>query len=218
MRSSSSRRRKPGSALTASRRPALSSRQAPEPPARWCHARIRRSLQADASGDSLARMAAARGRGDIDERPSLQMLVRRSWDRPTQRDWSEVLGALPLFAGVPKRHVRAIAKLAWRVDHAPGEVIVQAGDRGNSMYLILEGRARVIGKSRVLRPGDFFGEMALIDGGPRSATIIATSQVRVMMVQRRAFLKLLKQNPQVGLAIMETLAKRVRRLERAVSA
>jgi CRP/FNR family transcriptional regulator, cyclic AMP receptor protein len=146
------------------------------------------------------------------------MLVRRSWDRPTQRDWSEVLGALPLFAGVPKRHVRAIAKLAWRADHAPGEVIVQAGDRGNSMYLILEGRARVIGKSRVLRPGDFFGEMALIDGGPRSATIIATSQVRVMMVQRRAFLKLLKQNPQVGLAIMETLAERVRRLERAVSA
>ncbi|HZB35622.1 MAG TPA: hypothetical protein VE440_06095, partial [Gaiellaceae bacterium] len=59
---------------------------------------------------------------------------------------------------------------------------------------------------------------ALIDGGPRSATIIATSQVRVMMVQRRAFLKLLKQNPQVGLAIMETLAARVRRLERAVSA
>jgi CRP/FNR family transcriptional regulator, cyclic AMP receptor protein len=154
----------------------------------------------------------------MDERPSLQMLVRRSWDRPTQRDWSEVLGALPLFSGVPKRHVRAIAKVAWRVDHAPGEVIVQAGDRGNSMYLMLEGRARVLGKARVLRPGDFFGEMALIDGGPRSATIIAASDVRVMMVQRRAFLKVLKQNPQIGLAIMETLAQRVRRLERAVSA
>ena len=86
------------------------------------------------------------------------------------------------------------------------------------MYLMLEGRARVVGKSRVLRPGDFFGEMALIDGGPRSATIIAASQVRVMMVQRRAFLKVLEQNPQIGLAIMETLAQRVRRLERAVSA
>ena len=154
----------------------------------------------------------------MDERPSLQMLMRRSWDRPTQRDWIEVLGALPLFSGVSKRHLRVIAKLAWRVDHAPGEIIVQAGDRGNSMYLMLEGRARVVGKSRVLRPGDFFGEMALIDGGPRSATIIAASQVRVMMVQRRAFLKVLEQNPQIGLAIMETLAQRVRRLERAVSA
>jgi CRP-like cAMP-binding protein len=152
------------------------------------------------------------------ERPSLQMLMRRSWDRLTQRDWSEVLGALPLFSRVPKRHVRAIAKLAWRVDHAPGEVIVQAGDRGNSMYLMLEGRARVVGKSRILRPGDFFGEMALIDGGPRSATIIAASDVRVMMLQRQTFLKALKQNPQISLAIMETLAERVRRLERAVSA
>ena len=146
------------------------------------------------------------------------MLIRRSWDRPTQRDWSEVLGAVPLFSGVPKRHVRSIAKLAWRVDHAPGEVIVQAGERGNSLYLMLEGRARVVGKSRVLKPGDFFGEMALIDGGPRSATIIATSQVRVMMVQRRPFLEVLKQNPQIGFAIMETLAQRVRRLERAASA
>ena len=154
----------------------------------------------------------------MEETPSLRSLMRRSWDSPTQRDWSEVLSALPIFSGVPKRHIRAIAKAAWRVDHAPGEVIVQAGDQGNSMYLMLEGRARVVGKSRVLRPGDFFGEMALIDGGPRSATIIATSAVRVMMVQRRAFLKVLKQNPQVGLAIMETLAQRIRRLERSVSA
>jgi CRP/FNR family transcriptional regulator, cyclic AMP receptor protein len=144
--------------------------------------------------------------------------MRRSWDRPTQRDWSEVISALPLFSRVPKRQIRALAKLAWVVDHAPGEVIVQAGEQGNSMYLMLEGRARVVGKSRILRPGDFFGEMALIDGGPRSATIIAASQVRVMMLQRRAFLKVLKQNPQIGLAIMETLAERVRRLERAVSA
>jgi CRP-like cAMP-binding protein len=163
-------------------------------------------------------MAATRRAGGGDERPSLQMLMRRSWERPTQRDWSEVLGALPLFSRVPKRHVRALAKLAWPIDCAPGEVIVQQGDRGDSFYLVLEGRARVAGKSRVLRPGDFFGEMALIDGGPRSATIIATSQARVMMLQRRAFLKAMKQNPQIGFAIMETLAERVRRLERAVSA
>jgi CRP/FNR family cyclic AMP-dependent transcriptional regulator len=168
--------------------------------------------------DSLAPVPAAHGARDPDERPSLQMLIRRSWDRPTQRDWSEILGALPLFAGVPKRHLRAIAKHAWRVDHDQGEVIVQAGERGNSLYLMLEGRARVVGKSRVLKPGDFFGEMALIDGGPRSATIIAASPVRTMMVQRRAFLDVLKQNPQIGLAIMETLAQRVRRAERPLSA
>jgi CRP/FNR family cyclic AMP-dependent transcriptional regulator len=154
----------------------------------------------------------------MDERPSLKMLMRRSWDKPTKRDLSEALAALPLFSRLPRRHVRAIAKLAWTVDYAPDEVIVKAGDQGDSFFLVLEGRARVVGKSRVLRPGDFFGEMALIDGGPRSATIIAASPVRAMMLQRPAFLKALKEYPQIGLAILESLAERVRRLERAVSA
>jgi CRP/FNR family transcriptional regulator, cyclic AMP receptor protein len=156
--------------------------------------------------------------GDPDERPSLQMLMRRSWDRPTERDWADVLGALPLFQRLRTRQVRGIAKSAKVVDYSSGEPIVQAGDRGDSFYLVLEGRARVAGKSRTLKPGDFFGEMALIDGGPRSATITATSDVRVMKLSRPAFLKALKQDPQIGLAIMEALAGRVRQLERGVSA
>jgi CRP/FNR family transcriptional regulator, cyclic AMP receptor protein len=146
------------------------------------------------------------------------MLMRRSWERPTQSDWTNVLGALPLFSRLSKRQLRALAKHAKVVDYSPGEVMVQAGEQGDSFYLMLEGRARVLGKSRVLRSGDFFGEMALVDGGPRSATISATSAVRVMTLPRRAFLRALKQDPQIGLTIMETLAGRVRRLERATSA
>jgi CRP/FNR family transcriptional regulator, cyclic AMP receptor protein len=176
------------------------------------------SLQANACGDSLDPMGATRGTAGADERPSLQMLMRRSWDRPTERDWNEVLGALPLFARLPRRQLRGIAKLAKIVDYAPAEVIVQAGERGDSFYLMLDGRASVLGKSRALRPGDFFGEMALIDGGPRSATITAASPVRVMKLPRQAFLKALKADPKIGLTIMETLAERVRRLERAISA
>ena len=160
----------------------------------------------------------AAGAPDVDERPSLQMILRRSWERPTQNDWTEVLGALPLFSRLSRRQLRGIAKLAKIVDYAPAEIIVQAGERGDSFYLMLEGRARVLGRSRVLRSGDFFGEMALVDGGPRSATITAQSAVRVMMLPRQAFLRALKQDPQIGLAIMETLAGRVRRLERAISA
>jgi CRP-like cAMP-binding protein len=83
---------------------------------------------------------------------------------------------------------------------------------------MLEGRARVLGRSRVLRSGDFVGEMALVDGGSRSATITATSAVRVMRLPRQAFLRALEQDPRIGLAIIETLAGRVRRLERATSA
>jgi CRP/FNR family transcriptional regulator, cyclic AMP receptor protein len=146
------------------------------------------------------------------------MIMRRSWERPTQSDWAEVLGAIPLFSRLSKRQLRGIAKHANVVDYSLGEVIVQAGEKGDSFNLVLEGRARVLGRSRVLRSGDFFGEMALVDGGPRSATITATSAVRVMKLPRRAFVRALKQDPQIGLAIMETLAGRVRRLERTISA
>ena len=162
-------------------------------------------------------MATARGGGGSYESPSLQLIMRRSWDRPTQSDWTEVLGALPLFSGLRKRQLRGIAKLAKVVDYSSGEVIVQKGERGDSFYLVLDGRARVMGKSRVLRPGDFFGELALIDGGPRSATITATSAVRVMQLPRSSFLKALEQDSQIGLAIMQVLAARVRGLERAAA-
>ena len=153
-------------------------------------------------------------RGDTDERPSLNLLMRRSWDRPTQQDWTDVLGALPLFSGLRKRQLRRLAKLARVVDYSTSEPIVQKGQRGDSFYLMLEGRARVAGRSAAFRPGDFFGEMALIDGGPRSATITAAGAVRVMELPRKAFLQALEQDPQISLAIMEVLAGRVRRLER----
>jgi CRP/FNR family cyclic AMP-dependent transcriptional regulator len=139
--------------------------------------------------------------------------MRRSWERPRERDWAEVLGALPLFSRLGKRQLRGLAKVAKVADYSPGEVIVQKGERGDSFYLMLDGRARVRGTSRALGPGDFFGEIALLDGGPRSATVTATTGVRTMKLPRRAFVKALEEDPRIGLAIMEELAGRVRRLE-----
>jgi CRP-like cAMP-binding protein len=163
-------------------------------------------------------MAGARGTGGAYEPPSLQLIMRRSWDRPTQRDWAEVLGALPLFSRLRKRQLRGLAKGAKVVDYSPGEVIVQKGERGDSFYLVLDGRARILGGSRAFQPGDFFGEMALLDGGPRSATITAAGAVRLMQLPRSSFLRALEQDPQISLAIMQALAERVRGLERAGSA
>jgi CRP-like cAMP-binding protein len=158
-------------------------------------------------------MPAARTGSDY-EAPSLNLLMRRSWERPTQADWAEVLGALPLFSGLRKRHLRQLAKLAKVLDYSPGEAIVQKGERGDSFYLVLEGRARAREHSVEFGPGNFFGEMALLDGGPRSATVSATNNVRVMQLPRASFLKALEQDPQIGLAIMQTLAQRLRRFER----
>jgi CRP-like cAMP-binding protein len=146
------------------------------------------------------------------------MLIDQSWERPTTRDWENVLGALPLFSTLSTRHRRQVAKLAQFVWFAPGDVVVQAGEPGDSFYLIVAGEAKLEGKprARALSPGDFFGEMALIDGEPRSATITATTELQAMMLARRSFMKVLKQEPQLALTLMAELAARVRRLERSI--
>ena len=153
-----------------------------------------------------------------EERLSLYSLMRRSWDRPTTRDWEGVLRALPLFANVSARHLREVAKLARSVEFGPGDFVVNVGEPGDAFYVIVSGKAKFMGGSRRqgLGPGDFFGEMALIDGEPRSATIIATTELHAMKIGRRPFLKLLEQEPKLALAIMQALSGRIRRLERAV--
>jgi CRP-like cAMP-binding protein len=150
----------------------------------------------------------------------LQATLERAWHRPTTKDWADAISRLPLFSRVGKRQLRQIAKLATFTEFSAGDMVIQAGERGDAFYLILSGRARVVGKprARTLGIGDYFGEMALIDGEPRSATVTAASPLQAMMLSRRPFLKLLEQEPKIALALMEELAGRVRRLEKAPAA
>lgn len=115
---------------------------------------------------------------------------------PTASDWADVLAGLPLFARISKRRLRKIASLSQIQQFSPGDIVVQVGEPADAFYLILAGRARVVGKSRrTLGIGDYFGEMGLIDGEPRSATIAAAAELETMKLPRRPFLKLLKQQP-----------------------
>ena len=135
--------------------------------------------------------------------------------RPTASDLAEVLAGLPLFARVSKRRLRKIASLAQIQRFSPGDIVVQFGEPADAFYLILAGRAKVVGKSRrTLGIGDYFGEMGLIDGEPRSATIAAGAELETMKLARRPFLKLLEQEPQIAMSIMAELAGRIRSLER----
>ena len=135
--------------------------------------------------------------------------------RPTASDWAGVLGDLPLFARIGKRRLRKIASLAQIQEFSPGAIVVESGQPSDAFYLILSGRAKVLGKSRrTLGVGDYFGEMGLIDGEPRSATIAAEGELQAMKLPRRPFLKLLNQEPQIALSMMAELAARIRSLER----
>ena len=128
-----------------------------------------------------------------------------------------MLGRVPLFAGVPARQVRKIASLGSLARFEAKEPIVTAGDPGDAFYVILSGRAKVRrGRGRAVAeigPGAYFGEMALLDGAPRSATIVAETETACLMLTRKRFAKVLRDEPTVALALLRTLAARVRELE-----
>lgn len=147
---------------------------------------------------------------------TLVAALRRDWDRPRTSDWIDVLARLPLFAGVGKRQLRRIASLAEVREFDSGDVVIQTGDAPDGFYLILGGRAKVAGRprARMLKVGDYFGEMALLDGEPRSATIVAAGELQTMRLPRRPFMRLLQQEPTIGIAMLGELAGRIRRLER----
>lgn len=134
------------------------------------------------------------------------------------RDWVPVLAAVPLFAGLSRRHLKRIATLARPRRFPDGAPMVRAGDPGTAFYVLLDGSARVLpskGRPIRLHPGDAFGEMALLDDAPRSADVVADGEVLAMSIGRRAFDKLLRSEPQLSHALLRTLAARLRAAERS---
>ena len=127
------------------------------------------------------------------------------------RDWVPVLKPLPLFEGMSSRHLRRIPARTRRFQ--AGEAIVRVGDPGNGFYVILDGEVRVDppkGRRVILKAGDYFGEMALLDGAPRSADITALGEVTLMVIARAAFSKLLRSEPPIAQVLLRTLAGRLR--------
>jgi CRP/FNR family transcriptional regulator, cyclic AMP receptor protein len=138
--------------------------------------------------------------------------------RRSRRSTIALLERVPMFAGLSRRHLRRLASLVDDVRFRDRRVIVEAGVPGNTFYVIADGRAKVY-RSKVptgrplarLGPGDFFGEMALLDGGPRSATVVAEGDVTAVRLSRSAFRKVVAREPALALSIMAELAARLRR-------
>ncbi len=131
------------------------------------------------------------------------------------------LQRVPLFSGFNEDELRRVAELSRIVEAPVGTVITQIGEAGDSFFVIIDGRAAVrtpVGAGSQLQPGDFFGEMSLLDGEPRSATIVATTDLRLLIVDRSHFWRLLDQTPDLIRRILTILSRRVRRLEQTVHA
>jgi len=132
--------------------------------------------------------------------------------------WLVVLRHVGIFEAVPERHLQRIARIVSVERYADGANVVLAGARGDSMHIILNGNARVrtpSGHTAMLGEDDCFGELALIDGAPRSATVTAVGELTTAMVTRKEFQKLLKSEPEVAVGLLDGLVRAIRDMQRS---
>jgi len=128
--------------------------------------------------------------------------------------------AVPLFSAVSGKGLRSIIQAATEVDVQAGKVLVREGEWGREMYVILRGTAEVTRDGRRLRelvPGDFFGEMACRSPAPRTATVTARSDMRVMVLDSRAMGGVVEKEPAVARRLLAAMADRIRATERSAS-
>ena len=127
-----------------------------------------------------------------------------------------ILRGVPLFTGMTDRALEAIGDLVSERSFDTDEDLVRQGDPGDSFLILRDGSANVLLDGRPvheLGPGDFLGEISLIDGGPRTATVRATSPIRALVIGREDFATLLERHPSVRLELLMALTARIRRSE-----
>lgn len=128
----------------------------------------------------------------------------------------EALRRVPLFSGCSDRELKSIASITDRIELDDGALLMEEGSTGRDLWILAEGNARVSRNGRTLRtatPGDALGELALLDGETRSATVAARGPVVAYVVGGRSFTNMLKDAPSVGLRIMQGMAARLRDAE-----
>jgi CRP/FNR family cyclic AMP-dependent transcriptional regulator len=130
------------------------------------------------------------------------------------------MAEVPLFSGCSQRDLQTIARTVKDIDHPAGTVIAREGEPGVGLFVIAEGTADVsIGgrKKATLGPGDFFGEIALLDGGPRTATVTATSDVKLLGLTEWVFRGLMEEHPSLAVKTLQAMAGRLRRATKAAT-
>jgi CRP-like cAMP-binding protein len=123
------------------------------------------------------------------------------------------LSTVPLFSGMPESALEAIAGLATETQFADGDTITREGDEGDAFYVVTAGQLAVTRNGMTIRdlgPGDFLGEISLIDGRPRTATVTAVGPVDALVVRRADFLELMDRYGAVRLGVLMALTDRVR--------
>jgi CRP-like cAMP-binding protein len=121
----------------------------------------------------------------------------------------------PLFAGLDRVHLEDVVAVGQRVSYDPGQAIVERGDQGDAMYIVVDGAAEVDvgGRYHRLQRGDFFGEMAVLAGKPREATVKAVEPLVALRIPAEEFQAFLAGNPQIAVGMLKSLVERLREVQ-----
>jgi CRP/FNR family transcriptional regulator, cyclic AMP receptor protein len=132
----------------------------------------------------------------------------------------DLLAGVDLFQGLSKKELRAIAAMAKEMHYEPGRHVVTEGEKGGRFHVIVDGKAKVTvgGRTRnILGPGDYFGEISLIDGGPRSATVTAETPLTTLALAEWHFRPLLKEVPTIAPKVLVEMCRRLRDNEKLLT-
>jgi CRP-like cAMP-binding protein len=128
----------------------------------------------------------------------------------------ELLSRIPLFSGLDRRRLERVGMLADEIEVPSGRRLMQQGESGADMMVIVSGSVAVVRdgeRLNTLGAGDFFGEIALVDGGPRTATVTAEEPTRLLVITHREFHAMMDELPEVAAQVLNALAQRIRLLE-----
>lgn len=142
----------------------------------------------------------------------------------TEAEKIEVLRSVPIFSQFDEEELRNLAEIAKFSLYKKGEWFFAKDDVGTYLFIIQKGLARVVVEGEearevtlsILRQDNFFGEMSILDGKPRSAAVIAQEDCSALVITRNSFLKFIKQHPSVGIKILAVLCQRLRKTDQQV--
>ena len=131
-------------------------------------------------------------------------------------DKLELLKRVPLLSGLGRKETEAVGQLAEEIDVPAGQVLMREGQTGREFFVLVDGAVGIDRggtRIRTMNPGDFFGEIALLAEGPRTATATTDGASKLLVLGHREFHSLMDQFPAIRTCVLEALATRIRTLE-----
>jgi CRP-like cAMP-binding protein len=142
--------------------------------------------------------------------------MRGHGNRNAEREKVKIMTAIGLFGACTRDELAQLARLFDGVTRPAGSIMTREGAQGKEFYVIVDGIATASAGGReiaALQPGDFFGEMSLLDQAPRSATVVAKTDLELLVTDARSFFALVETAPSVGMRMMRTMSERLRSIE-----